>query len=163
MNKNYLLIGSIALVGAGAYLLYKKKTKTLASENEILQNQIDAQEKDALLIIAQNKKNASTSLENKNSPKSKIALIQQSIGVTPDGIVGPQTLSKLKTLFPNLVNLTNANIQQIYSFVKANSYVVPNANNVDLYYGNVNEKPLIIPNNNSGINVFTNVFKPFGN
>jgi LPXTG-motif cell wall-anchored protein len=162
MNKNYLIIGGIALAGAGAYFLYKKKAKTLTSENEILQNQLDAEKENALKIIAQNKKKSSISLQNRNSNKSKIAVIQQAIGVASDGIVGPQTLNKLKTLFPNLVNLTNANIEQIYTFCNNNAYLTPNANNVDLYYGNVMEKPLIVPNNNSGINVFTDTFKPFG-
>jgi LPXTG-motif cell wall-anchored protein len=161
MNKNYLLIGGIALAGAGAYFLYKKKAKTLTSENEILQNQLDAEKENALKIIAQNKKNATISLQNKNSPKSKIAVIQRTIGVNPDGIVGPQTLNKLKTLFPKLVNLTNANMEQLYTFCNNNPYLMPNEKNVSLFYGNPMEKPLIVPNNNSGINIFTTAFKPF--
>lgn len=161
LNNNILLISGIALAGAGAYFLYKKKEKTLTSENDILQNQLEEQKADALKIIANNKKKASVSLQNKNSVKSKIAVIQASIGVTPDGIVGPQTLTQLKTYFPMLVNLTNANIDRIYNYAQANKYVTPTAKVVDLDYGSVMQTPLIVPNNNSGVNVFTNTFKPF--
>ena len=160
-NNNILLISGIALAGAGAYFLYKKKEKTLVSANDILERQLAEQKADALKIIANNKKNASVSLENKNSMKSKIAVIQGAIGVTPDGIVGPQTLNQLKTFFPMLVNLTNANIERIYTYVQANKYVTPTAKVVDLDYGKTMQTPLIVQNNNSGVNVFTDTFKPF--
>ncbi len=161
MNKNYLLFGGIALVGAGAYFLYKKDKNKQVSNEDILAKQKEAQEQNALRIIAERNYQATIDLQNKNSKKSKIAVIQKSIGVTPDGILGPQTLGKLKQAFPLLVNLTDANIEKIYNYVKSNPYTMPNSITVLLDYGSVMQKPLIVPNNNSGVNIFTDSFKPF--
>ena len=38
---------------------------------------------------------------------------------------------------------------------------MPNATSVQLDYGKTLYTPLIIPNNNSGVNVFTETFKTF--
>jgi peptidoglycan hydrolase-like protein with peptidoglycan-binding domain len=162
LNNNVLLIGGAAIV-AGAYLVYKKskQAKSVTTELDIAKKQMIEQSE---IIKAEKKaaiKEATNSLQNPNSVKSKIALIQRSIGVNPDGIVGPQTLNKLKTFFPLLVNLTSANIEKIYTFVKANQYVTPTAKVVTLDYGSTMQTPLIVPNNNSGVNVFTDTFKPF--
>jgi hypothetical protein len=162
LNNNVLLIGGAAIV-AGAYLVYKKskQAKSVTTELDIAKKQMIEQ---AEIIKAEKKaaiKETTNSLQNPNSVKSKIALIQRSIGVNPDGIVGPQTLNKLKTFFPLLVNLTSANIERIYTFVKANQYVTPTAKVVTLDYGSTMQTPLIVPNNNSGVNVFTDTFKPF--
>jgi hypothetical protein len=159
MNKNYLLIGGIALVGAGAYLLYKKDKKNKELSNEdILAAQKEAQEKNALRIIAEQNHQANIDLQNKNSKKSKIAVIQKSIGVAPDGIVGPQTMGKLKELFPSIVTLSDENIERIYSYVQSNPYTMPNAKTVLLDYGSS-----VLSwgtNSNSGFK-FSDVFKPF--
>jgi hypothetical protein len=162
LNNNVLLIGGAAIV-AGAYLVYKKskQAKSVTTELDIAKKQMIEQSE---IIKAEKKaaiKETTNSLQNPNSVKSKIALIQRSIGVNPDGIVGPQTLNKLKTFFPLLVNLTSANIERIYTFVKANQYVTPTAKVVTLDYGSTMQTPLIVPNNNSGVNVFTDTFKPF--
>jgi LPXTG-motif cell wall-anchored protein len=161
MNKNYLLIGGLALLGTGAYFIYKKNKESEVSNEDILAKQKEAQEKNALIIIAEQKHQASIDLQNKNSKKSKIAVIQKAIGVTPDGILGPQTLNKLKQFFPLLVNLTDANLERIFTYVQANTYITPTAKVVDLDYGKTMQTPLIVPNNNSGVNVFTDTFKPF--
>lgn len=163
LNNNVLIIGGAAIV-AGAYLIYKKskeKKSALTTELDIAKKQMLEQSE----IIKAEKiakiKSTVNSLQNPNSMKSKIAVIQRSIGVNPDGIVGAQTLTQLKTLFPLLVNLTNANIERIYSYVKANPYNMPNSISVILDYGKSIQTPLIVPNNNSGVNVFTSTFKPF--
>jgi hypothetical protein len=163
LNNNVLLIGGAA-IAAGAYMIYKKSKEAksaLTTELDIAKKQMIEQSE---IIKAEKKaaiKEATNSLQNPNSVKSKIALIQRSIGVNPDGIVGAQTLNKLKTFFPLLVNLTSANIEKIYTFVKANQYVTPTAKVVTLDYGSTMQTPLIVPNNNSGVNVFTDTFKPF--
>jgi LPXTG-motif cell wall-anchored protein len=161
INNNVLLIGGAAVV-AGAYLIYKKsKNKSVTTELDIAKKQMIEQSE---IVKAEKKaaiKETANSLQNPNSIKSKIAVIQRSIGVNPDGIIGPQTLNKLKTFFPLLVNLTNANIERIYTYVQANKYVTPTAKVVDLDYGSTMQTPLIVPNNNSGVNVFTDTFKPF--
>ena len=161
INNNVLLIGGAAIV-AGAYMIYKKsKNKSVTTELDIAKKQMIEQSE---IIKAEKKaaiKETANSLQNPNSIKSKIAVIQRSIGVNPDGIIGPQTLNKLKTFFPLLVNLTNANIERIYTYVQANKYVTPTAKVVDLDYGSTMQTPLIVPNNNSGVNVFTDTFKPF--
>lgn len=161
INNNVLLIGGAAVV-AGAYMIYKKsKNKVVTTELDIAKKQMIEQSE---IIKAEKKaaiKETANSLQNPNSIKSKIAVIQRSIGVNPDGIIGPQTLNKLKTFFPLLVNLTNANIERIYTYVQANKYVTPTAKVVDLDYGSTMQTPLIVPNNNSGVNVFTDTFKPF--
>lgn len=157
MNKNYLIIGGIALVGAGAYLLYKKEKEKNISDKDILEKQLEEEKANALKIIADNKKKASISLQNPNSKKAKIAVIQRSIGVASDGILGPQTLGKLKELFPSLVTLTDANLDKIYTFVQNNPYSLPSATTVTLDYG---QKPLLSFGSNP-INNFTNTFKPF--
>jgi murein L,D-transpeptidase YcbB/YkuD len=161
--NNTLIIGGAAII-AGAYLVYKK-TK---SNKDAMNSELDIAKKQALEAEAVAKaavKSATlakaNSLQNPNSIKSKIAVIQRSIGVNPDGIVGPQTLKQLKTQFPMLINLTNANIERIYNFVMANPYTAPNAVNVQLDYGKTLYTPMFVPNNNSGINVFTSTFKPF--
>ena len=161
INNTVLLIGGAAVV-AGAYMIYKKsKNKVVTTELDIAKKQMIEQSE---IIKAEKKaaiKETANSLQNPNSIKSKIAVIQRSIGVNPDGIIGPQTLNKLKTFFPLLVNLTNANIERIYTYVQANKYVTPTAKVVDLDYGSTMQTPLIVPNNNSGVNVFTDTFKPF--
>lgn len=163
LNNNVLLIGGAAVV-AGAYMIYKKSKEAksaLTTELDIAKKQMIEQSE---IIKAEKKaaiKETANSLQNPNSIKSKIAVIQRSIGVNPDGIIGPQTLNKLKTFFPLLVNLTNANIERIYTYVQANKYVTPTAKVVDLDYGSTMQTPLIVPNNNSGVNVFTDTFKPF--
>jgi hypothetical protein len=158
MNKNYLIIGGIALVGAGAYFLYKKDKNKEVSNEDILAKQKEAQEQNALRIIAEQKHQASIDLQNKNSKKSKIAVIQKSIGVAPDGIVGPQTMGKLKELFPSIVTLSDENLEKIYTYVQANPYTMPNAKTVLLNYGTsiLNWAT----NSDSGFK-FTDVFKPF--
>lgn len=157
-----LLIGGAAVV-VGAYLVYEKskKNKSATTELDIAKKQMLEQSEivKAEKILAL--KSITNSLQNPNSVKSKIAVIQRSIGVTPDGIIGTQTLKQLKTLFPLLVNLTNDNIERIYNYVKSNPYTMPNSVSVALDYGKTLFTPLVIPNNNSGVNVFTNTFKPF--
>jgi murein L,D-transpeptidase YcbB/YkuD len=163
LNNNALLIGGAAVV-AGAYLVYKtsKANKSaMTTELDIIKKQvIDAQAKAKAAEINAAKIKVN-SLENPTSTKSKIAVIQRSIGVNPDGIVGTQTLKQLKVQFPMLVNLTSANIERIYNYVKANPYTMPNATSVQLDYGKTLYTPLIVPNNNSGVNVFTETFKTF--
>lgn len=164
ISNNTLIIGGLAVIG-GAYAVYKKNKDA----KESLNTELDIAKKQAALAEAKAKEakekailSTANSLQNPNSLKSKIAVIQRAIGVNPDGIVGNQTLKQLKVLFPLLTSLTNANIERLYTFVKANPYTTPNSVNVNLDYGKgVFYTPAIIPNNNSGINVFTNVFKPF--
>lgn len=164
INNNTLIIGGAAVLAA-SYVVYKKtqdKRNSLNTELDIAKKQAETAEAKAKKAAADAASAKANSLQNPNSLKSKIAVIQKSIGVVPDGIIGTQSLKQLKTLFPMLVNLTNANIERIYNFCKANPYTTPNATNVQLDYGKVVlHAPMVIPNNNSGVNVFTNIFKPF--
>jgi murein L,D-transpeptidase YcbB/YkuD len=162
LSNNVLIIGGAVI--AGAYLVYKKtkaNKSALTTELDIAKKQMQVQSEVIKAEQVKAIKEKANSLQNPNSIKSKIAVIQRSIGVNPDGIVGPQTLNQLKTQFPMLVNLTNANIERIYNYVKSNPYTIPNATSVQLDYGKTLYTPLIVPNNNSGVNVFTETFKPF--
>jgi murein L,D-transpeptidase YcbB/YkuD len=163
LSNNTLIIGGAAVI-AGAYLVYKKTKSNkdaLTTELDIAKKQMQVQSEVIKAEQIKAIKAKANSLQNPNSIKSKIAVIQRSIGVNPDGIVGSQTLKQLKTQFPMLVNLTNANIERIYNFVMANPYTAPNSVNVQLDYGKTLYTPLIVPNNNSGVNIFESTFKPF--
>jgi murein L,D-transpeptidase YcbB/YkuD len=163
LNNNTLIIGGAAII-AGAYLVYKKtksRKDAMTTELDIAKKQALEAEAIAKAAVKSATLSKANSLQNPNSAKSKIAVIQRAIGVNPDGIVGPQTLKQLKTQFPMLVNLTNANMERIYNFVMANPYTAPNAVNVQLDYGKTMYTPMFVPNNNSGVNVFTETFKGF--
>jgi len=149
---------------ANVYLAIKRNKKNKSdstTELDIAKKQALEAEAIAKAAVKSATLAKANSLQNPNSIKSKIAVIQRAIGVNPDGIVGTQTLKQLKTQFPMLVNLTNANIERIYNFVMANPYTAPNAVNVQLDYGKTPYTPMFVPNNNSGVNVFTETFKPF--
>jgi len=92
-----LNIAAIAGAAGGAYLLYKKYIKkTPAEEMKAATDKIKAEQAaTAEAIKNQNATNAAqTVLDNINNPnsfKGKVAIIQRVLGVQIDGAPGPQT------------------------------------------------------------------------
>jgi len=127
MNKNYLLIGGLALVGTGAYFLYKKDKDSKDAEadknktaEEILAKQVEAQEKNAAKIIAEQKYQSSIDLQNKNSYAAKVARVQLYLGVTPTGKVGANTIKALVTMMSTKFDSINeGNVDAILTEIDA--------------------------------------------
>jgi hypothetical protein len=122
MKKNYTLILSTVLVGAGAFLIYNRSRK---DKEETTEAGIKAkQEADAIAAakaeaerIAKAKAN---SLENPNSFASLVAKIQLYLGTTPDGKVGPNTIMALTKKFPKYTTITTSNVNAILADIEAN-------------------------------------------
>ena len=94
------ILNIVAVAGAagGAYLLYKKyiKKKTPAEEMKAATDKIKAEQAaTAEAIKNQNATNAAQTvfdnINNPNSFKGKVAIIQRVLGVQIDGAPGPQT------------------------------------------------------------------------
>lgn len=120
MKSKNLIIGA-ALLGTAGYLYFKnviKKKNQLITDAEIKAKQ-DAEA--AQLAIENAKKKAALdaqSIANKKSFSSKISVIQQFLGVNPDGIVGPNTIIALNKRFPKYVTITKANVDFILGDMK---------------------------------------------
>jgi hypothetical protein len=120
MKKNYTLILSTVLVGAGAFLIYnrsRKDKKESTTEEGIKDKQKEEAEqakRDAAKDAAKEQWN---SLQNPNSYKSKVARVQGFLGVAIDGIVGPQTLGALKRKFPQFQFMNSTNIDAIIAAI----------------------------------------------
>jgi hypothetical protein len=122
MKKNYTLILSTVLVGAGAFLIYNRSRK---DKEEATEEGIKAkQEADAIAAakaeaerLAKAKAN---SLENPNSFASLVAKIQLYLGTTPDGKVGPNTIMALTKKFPKYTTITTSNVNAILADIEAN-------------------------------------------
>jgi hypothetical protein len=122
MKKNYTLILSTVLVGAGAFLIYNKnrKDKEEATEEGIKAKQ-EAEEKAKAEAEAKRlAKEKENSLENPNSFASKVATIQLYLGVTPDTKVGPNTIMALTKKFPKYTSITTSNVNAILADIEAN-------------------------------------------
>lgn len=122
MKKNTTLILSTVLVGAGAFLIYNRNRKQ--DEKETTEAGIKAkQEADALAAAkAEEERKArekANSLENPNSFVSKVAKIQLYLGVSPIGVVGPQTKMALSKKFPKYTTITSANVDLILADIEA--------------------------------------------
>lgn len=122
MKKNATLILSTVLVGTGAYLIYnrnRKKEEKEATEAGIKAKQeadAKAQAKAEADRVARERAN---SLENPNSFASKVAKIQLYLGTTPDGKVGPNTLTALMKKFPKYTTISTANVNLILADIEA--------------------------------------------
>jgi len=98
-NSINTILNIVAVAGAagGAYLLYKKyKKKTPAEEMKAATDKIKAEQAaTAEAIKNQNATNAAQTIadniNNPNSFKGKVAIIQRVLGVQIDGAPGPQT------------------------------------------------------------------------
>jgi hypothetical protein len=113
-NKN-LLIGAALLGTAGVIYLSKViKTKNKVITDTDIKAKQDA-EANALKLEEERKKayEQYTSLENKNSYKSKVSVVQQYLGVNPDGIVGQNTINALKSKFPQFPYISETNVDAI--------------------------------------------------
>lgn len=163
MDNKTLLIGALLTTGLVVAIKKGAFSPKSVTPTDVKDAQAVQMELDALKAIAIKNTASANSLQNPNSLKSKIAAIQKSIGVSVDGIAGPQTFNKLKSLFPLLTSLSNANIERIYNFVFSNPYTTPNAANVKLDYGTSlkpSTAPMVVPAK-TGTNAFTSIFKPF--
>ncbi len=123
-NTNYYIIGAIVLLGG--FLAYKKglfgkkddsqldDTDDIDDVGKNTPKQQIAQDLYKLgkeIVVAK-------SLQNKDSYKSKVAEIQTILGVTPDGIVGKNTLMALQNKYGLLKgNLSPKNINYYYELV----------------------------------------------
>lgn len=113
MKSSKLLIAVGAAALAGYAFVTIKKQKRAITDAEIKAKQ-DAEA--AAKAIAQAKADAKSrvnSLLNKNSYASKVAKVQLFLGVTPDGIVGKNTLLALKEKMPKYTKITSTNIDAI--------------------------------------------------
>jgi hypothetical protein len=123
MNKNYLILGSVALVGAGAYFVYKKSKENEdvnKTAEDILAKQKEAQEENALRIIAEQKHQSSIDLQNKNSFNAKVYKVQLYLGVKPDTIIGANTIKALATKFGGKFDTINTgNIDAILTEINS--------------------------------------------
>lgn len=120
--NNYLLI--VGALGVGAYFAYKKGLfRKKKSVEEIKTGELtdaDIQEQsqvDAAKIINKVEEQKANAIENPKSLKSRIAVIQSSLGVTPDGIAGKNTNMALQKKYPSQYKI----------------YGALNAKNIDLY------------------------------
>jgi hypothetical protein len=121
MKKNYTLILSTVLVGAGAFLIYNKnrKDKEEATEEGIKAKQ-EAEEKAKAEAEAKRlAKEKENSLENPNSFASLVAKIQLYLGTTPDGKVGPNTIMALTKKFPKYTTITTSNVNLILADIES--------------------------------------------
>lgn len=140
MKKNNLyLVGGALLLGGGALLAYKKGLfgKKPVTPADIKDAQNAQAEADALKIIANKAKESTTTIANPNSYKAQVAVMQKALGITPDGIVGPQTLKAVQAKYPNVTAITPAIVAQITPFIKANG-VMPNPRLMQLNPSNSN-------------------------
>jgi len=122
MNNKNLIIGSVLLATAG-YLYFTKVVKKkdqLITDAEIKAKQ-DAEKAAKELEIERAKaKEDAESLANKNSFASKVSVIQQYLGVSADGKVGPNTNNALKLKFPEYSTITQYNVDSIIAKINAN-------------------------------------------
>jgi hypothetical protein len=123
-NNNLIYIGGALLIG-GAYLAYKKGVfgKKPVTPADIKDEQRAQAEADALKIIADKAKASTTTIANPNSYKANVAVMQKALGITPDGIVGPQTLKAVQAKYPNVTAITPAIVMQITPFIQANGFM----------------------------------------
>jgi hypothetical protein len=127
---NYYIIGAVALLGGG-YLAYKKgwfgnpkkdDIDDIKTPDDIGKEQKKEQINDALIVVANEANKAINSIGNKNSYISKVAVIQKDIGVTPDGIVGKNTLQALDKKYGlSKGNLSPLNVDYYLELVKKNA------------------------------------------
>ena len=132
--NNYLLI--VGALGVGAYLAYKKglfsKKKSVAVEEiktgELTDADIQEQsEVDAAKIINKVEEQKANAIENPKSLKSRIAVIQSSLGVTPDGIAGKNTNMALQKKYPSsykIYGALNAKNIDVYSKLLTLKYIL---------------------------------------
>lgn len=124
-NNNLYLIGSAALI-VGGILAYKKGVfgKKETTNEDIKKSQKDKEVQDAL--IAQAKKDAVSKIviQNANSMKAKIAVIQLDLGVTPDGVIGQNTLNALRTKYPLIKNLDSKTIDALSAWIKGGKSIM---------------------------------------
>lgn len=115
MKDKNLLIGAGILATAGIIYL----SKVIKTKNKVISDaDIKArQDADAAALALENERKKaleySNSLENKNSYKSKVSIIQQYLGVNPDGIVGQNTINALKSKFPQFPYISETNVDAI--------------------------------------------------
>lgn len=123
-NNNLIYIGGALLIG-GAYLAYKKGVfgKKPVTPADIKDEQRAQAEADALKIIADKAKASTITIANPNSYKANVAVMQKALGITPDGIVGPQTLKAVQAKYPNVTAITPAIVAQITPFIQANGFM----------------------------------------
>ena len=127
MKKNNLLYIGGALLLGGAYLAFKKGvfTKKPVTPSDIKDEQKAKDEANALKIIADKAKASTITIANPNSYKANVAVMQKALGITPDGIVGPQTLKAVQAKYPNVTEITPEIVMQITPFIQANG-IMPN-------------------------------------
>jgi hypothetical protein len=130
--NNYLLI--VGALGVGAYLAYKKglfsKKKSVEEikTGELTDADIQEQsEVDAAKIINKVEEQKANAIENPKSLKSRIAVIQSSLGVTPDGIAGKNTNMALQKKYPSTYKVKgalNASNIDVYSKLLTLKYIL---------------------------------------
>jgi hypothetical protein len=144
MKKNYTLILSTVLVGAGAYLIYNRSRKQKEQEESTeagIKAKQEAEEKAKAEAEAKRlAKEKENSLENPNSFASKVAKIQLYLGVTPDGKVGPNTLGALTKKFPKYTTISTSNVNAIISDIEANKKSAENLEANKTSTANLQEK-----------------------
>ena len=121
MKKNTTLILSTVLVGAGAFLIYNRSRKDKEETTEAgIKAKQEADEIAAAKAEAERKaREKANSLENPNSFASLVAKIQLYLGVTPDGKVGPNTLTALMKKFPKYTTISTSNVNLIIADIEA--------------------------------------------
>ena len=111
----YLLTGLGLLAGAAVYA-YKKGifSKKPVTDADIKNAQKDSSISNGLIAVANQVKDSSISIANPSSLKAKISVIQQWLGVSPDGILGPVTLKALNAKYPLVTQWNDTNISSLY-------------------------------------------------
>ena len=130
--KTRNIIIAVALAGAGAYFAVKKglfKKKSVVTNADILEAQQNEDIKNQLLAEQKKAKASTTTIQNSNSYKAKVAKIQLYLGIASDGIFGNQTLLAIKNKFPNLADITLADWQE--------------EKNIDILYSYLNSRGLL--------------------
>jgi len=146
-NNNIYLVGGALLLVSGGYIAYKKglfggnPVGEDVTKTDVTEAQKEKQIEEGLIIEAKKQKARTTTIENPNSFKAKVAVIQGKLGVAMDGIVGSQTRMALTAKFPEITDLTPSNIDSVTA----------------MFNGSANAKPTISKRLPVGKNVIANI------
>jgi len=120
-KKNLYLFGGIALLGGAAYLAFKKGVfgKKVVTPEDMKAKQVEDAKQAAAIAAGTEAKKAATSITNPDSMKAKISYIQSWLGVSPDGIVGPNTLKALAAKYPQVMSWNDSTLSSLYDKLKS--------------------------------------------
>jgi hypothetical protein len=129
-NNNVYLVGGALLLIGGGYIAYKKglfgaKVEEDTTKKDIVDAQKEKEIEEGLIIEAKKKKARTTTIENPNSFKAKVAVIQGKLGVAMDGVVGAQTRMALNDKFPSVTDLTPSNIDSVTAMFNGSATAKP--------------------------------------